>query len=329
MTSTIILSVCISIYLDFLFSAVTNLISINFGIIPVLYMEVKRLEETVVYCKIQSYVLDVALQISRYMILMACFDRYALCSANASIRKFCSVRIARRYVVPLITFIWLLIPLHIPIFITFQDAICAYPDSMAQYDSIYGIVMGGIIPPSLMFISSLFIFHNLKLRQKRRQVHPFIVGDSIQSVNENQRSRIKDKQVLAMLLVQVFAYVISSTPYTIALLYVVLIRKTFTTIPAEEESIIAFILFITMMLRFVCPFISFYLFLFVSPLYRREMLLIILNFYRRISTFLTRDDYNNHHHHVRQITQNVSSIRRGENRLQQNHTTPPYDAAVQ
>ena len=44
------------------------------------------------------------------------------------------------------------------------------------YNSIYGIIMIGIIPPGLMFIFSLLIFRNLKLRQRRRQIRPFIVG---------------------------------------------------------------------------------------------------------------------------------------------------------
>ena len=68
--------------------------------------------------------MNVSLQMSRYLILIACFDRYALCSTNAYLRKFCNVRIARQYVIPCIILIWLIIPLYIPIYITVVNNNC-------------------------------------------------------------------------------------------------------------------------------------------------------------------------------------------------------------
>ena len=244
-------------------------------------MEAQYIEDTVLFCKLQGYVMNVALQISRYLIVMASFDRFALCSTNAYLRKFSNVRIARRYMIPSVILIWLIIPLHIPVWITFKDDVCGFIGLVAQYEIVYSIVMIGILPPGLMLLFALLIFHNLKLRQQRRQIHPFIVGNSIQSINGNRYTRIKDQYVLVMLLVQVFAYVISSTPYTISMLYVFLTTENDNNPSSEHESITTFIIFVTDMLHFICPFISFYLFLFVSKLYRREMILIILNVYHR------------------------------------------------
>jgi hypothetical protein len=260
--------------------------------------------------------MNVSLQISRYLILLACFDRYALCSINASLRKFCHVRVARRYVIPSIIVICLIIPLHVPIYETAENNTCVFIEA-ALYNSIYGIIMIGIIPPALMFILSLLIFHNLKLRQRRRQIYP--------TVNENLHTQAKDQQVLAMLLVQVVAYVVSSTPYTITSLYLALKSNSQAVESMETKSITTFILFITDMLRLVCPFTSFYLFILVSRLYRKEMVLIMRNIYRQCSLLWIR---NNNHQNNAIVTWHSNSIRQTELRQQQRSVPMSLNAVV-
>jgi hypothetical protein len=225
--------------------------------------------------------MNACLQMSRYLILMACFDRYALCSRNARLRKFCNVRIARRYVIPCIILICLIIPLHVPIWITVVNNSCMFTGVAALYNSFYGIIMIGIIPPGLMFVFSLLIFRNLKLRQRRRQIQPFFIGNTNHSINQNRRTQIKDQQVLAMLLIQVLAYVISSTPFTVIRLYLVLKSNIDDHELIADDPTTTFIVFVTDMLRFVCPFTSFYLFISVSHLYRKEMKLMIRSIYHR------------------------------------------------
>ncbi|UJR34119.1 hypothetical protein I4U23_021526 [Adineta vaga] len=217
----------------FVVSAFTNIIALNVGISSIIHAEIEPRDLTDIYCKIEGYIMNVCLQISRYLIVVACFDRYALCSTNASLRKFSRVSVARRYVIPLIILLWLVVPIHVPIFITVVKDTCAFVDTGAYYNSIYGLILIGILPPGLMFIFSLLIFRNLKLRQQRRQIHPLVQTHSLPTVDEQQRLKIKDQQVFAMLLVQVFAYVASSTPYTITVLYVVL-----DTLTANRKNIL-------------------------------------------------------------------------------------------
>ncbi|CAF0771993.1 unnamed protein product [Rotaria sordida] len=303
----------------FLVSAFSNLIALNVTIIPLLFMEAQHFEETVLLCKIQGYIMNAALQISRYLILTASFDRFALCSTNAYLRKFSNVRIARRYMIPSIIIIWLIIPLHIPVWISLENNICGFIGIAVQYEFIYSIVMIGILPPGLMLLFSLLIFRNLKLRQQRRQIHPFIIGNSIQPINGNRDARIKDQHVLAMLLVQVFAYIISSTPYTISMLYVVLTTSNHNNPSNEQESTMIFIIYVTNMLRFICPFMSFYLFLSASKLYRREMILIILSVYHRCILLWKKpenDLHHHHHHHARTLTRHTGPIRQINHRQQ-------------
>ena len=233
-----------------------------------------------------------SLQISRFLILTACFDRYALCSSSARLRRFSRIHVARRYVIPGIFLVWMLFPLHVPIFVTVQNATCSFVGGLALYNCIYGIVVIGIIPPTSMFIFSLLIYRNLKVRQQLRQIRPFIQGNpTARTAPGPPLLRKKDQQVLAMLLVQVFAYVVSSTPYTIMLLYVVLaITADHDPGVTDKNSTIFFILFITDMLRFVCPCVSFYLFVLASNLYRREMVLTLSSIRRRLHLVWTAGD---------------------------------------
>ena len=252
--------------------------------------------------------MNVSLQISRYLIVVACFDRYTLCSTNAYLRKFSHIRIARRYGIPAIILICLIIPIHVPIYETVQNGSCTLTGIAAFYNSIYSIIFIGVIPPVLMFIFSLLTFYNLKLRQRRRQIVPII--------NNNRQMQVKDQQVLAMLLVQVFAYVVSTTPYTVTAFYLVLKTNHGMVGLGENKSKIIFILFITDMLRLFCPFISFYLFILASRLYRQEMKSIIINIYQKLYLLWRR---NNEQENILTGTRQSPSIR--PTKTQQNPPT--------
>jgi hypothetical protein len=123
-----------------------------------------------------------------------------------------------------------------------------------------------------------------------------------------------------MLLIQVFAYVVSSTPYTVISFYLVL-KTNLNVIDSTDDSksVIMFILFITNMLRFVCPFISFYLFLLVSPLYQKEMRIIILSVCNRRHLLWERQNGSYHNGSIG-LTQNSKSIRQIASRQQQKLT---------
>ena len=274
--------------LDFLASAFTNLIALNVSIIPFIYLEANPDKITEIHCKIEIYVMTVSLQMSRFFVMMACFDRYAMSSANAFIRKFSNVHIARYYVIPTIVVIWLLVPLHIPLFVTVEDHVCRFKGMLELYHSIYGIIFTGLIPPVLMSVFSALIFRNLKLRRIRRQIYPLTtITTNTDVTNGNDQVKKRDQQAVMMLLIQVIAYVISSTPYTLMLFYIVLTSKHQSINHTNENhSLILFIQFIMDMLRFFCPFTSFYLFVLASRLYRQEMLVIVSIIYRRLG--LTR-----------------------------------------
>ncbi|CAF0938999.1 unnamed protein product [Adineta steineri] len=262
--------------LDFLVSAFTNLIGINVGIITLVYTYDWPSATTTTYCKTRSYTYNASQQMSRFLIVAACFDRFALCSNSVRLRKICQVRIACRYIIPSIILVWLLIPLHVPILFISVGNTCVFPGAGALYNSIYSIVMVSLVPPGLMLIFSLLIFRNLKMRQRRRQqIHPLPVITS--AAIGIRRQQAKDQQVLAMLLIQVFAYVSSTIFYTVNLLYSTLTMNDAANKSIERKIIEGFATFCAGILLVGCPCLSFYSFTLASRLFRKELKLMILH----------------------------------------------------
>jgi hypothetical protein len=220
--------------------------------------------------------LNATQQMSRFFIVTACFDRFALCSTSVRLRQFSRVHIARRYMIPSIIIIWLILPIHMLIYNTSVNNSCTYPGASALYNSIYAITLVGFIPPILMSFFSFLIFRNLKSMQQRRQVRQLAIVNIHLLTNENQRQQKKDQQVLGMLIVQVVVYVTTTTVTSINLLYSVLPMYFKTNKSNEQKSIEIFVSFITGMLNYSCPCLSFYLFILASHLYRKETKLVIL-----------------------------------------------------
>jgi hypothetical protein len=267
-------------YLDFLVSAFTNLVALNVGIISLLYVYDHPSATTITYCKTRNYLLNTSQQMSRFLIVAACFDRFALCSVNVRLRKICQVRIACRYIIPSIILVWCIIPLHIPIFYITSGYTCVFPSVITYYNGIYGIIMAGFLPPGLMLLFSLLIFRNLKMKQKRRQqIHPLSISTS--TTIATRRQQLKDQQVLAMLLIQVFIYVSSTSLYTINLMYTVLTMSETANKSNERKSIESFTSFVAGILVFVCPCLSFYSFTLASRLFRKELKSTILHICRQ------------------------------------------------
>lgn len=125
------------------------------------------------YCKIRPYLISSLFMISRTYIVLACADRYALCSPRANVRAFSRSQTALR-LIPVVIGIWLFIPSHIFIFNTIEKNRCIMPAVYSHLYAAYAVVCAGILPPSLMIIFGLLARHNLQLMRQR--VMPASVG---------------------------------------------------------------------------------------------------------------------------------------------------------
>ncbi|CAF1102375.1 unnamed protein product [Rotaria magnacalcarata] len=92
------------------------------------------------FCKIRIYIMQSTFMMSRWMITIACLDRYALSSRNARVRRFVQVKVAQR-AVTVVVGVWLIPPIHTLVFYEIRDAASvytiAYNHSAALYHSIY------------------------------------------------------------------------------------------------------------------------------------------------------------------------------------------------
>ncbi|CAF1465146.1 unnamed protein product [Adineta steineri] len=296
----------------FLAASFVNLIILNVGIIPSIYVADRPWAITEAYCKIRSYLFNASQQMSRFMVVTACFDRFALCSTNVRLRQFSRVEIARRYMIPAIIIVWLIAPIYMLIFDTVINNSCTYIGTVALFNSIYGITLVGFTPPCLMFIFSLLTFRNLKTKQQRQQVFLSTLVNTQVTTVESRKQRRKNQQVLGMLMIEVVVYICTTTIASSNLLYSTLTTYLGISKSNERISIESFISFITNLLNYTCPCLSFYLFCFVSHLYRKQMILSLVNIRRQFSSLYTRNNNNTNsdeHISIRQMTAKVKPIK--------------------
>lgn len=135
----------------------TNLYSLG-NIDPLTY--------SLAYCKIRPYLISCLFMISRTYIVLACADRYALCSPRAGIRAFSRRQIAFRFI-PVVLVIWFILPIHIAIFNTIVANRCIMPGLYNILYAVYAVICAGILPPSLMISFGLLALYNLHLMRQR------------------------------------------------------------------------------------------------------------------------------------------------------------------
>jgi hypothetical protein len=127
------------------------------------------------FCKIRLYFVSSLFMISRSCVVLACIDRYALCSANASIRKFCRRQLAFQLIASIIL-IWFLLPIHIIIFSHIEVNHCIMPGIYSLLYGIYTVICAGVLPPSFMITFSLLAYFNL--RKMHERIAPISIGNS-------------------------------------------------------------------------------------------------------------------------------------------------------
>jgi small-conductance mechanosensitive channel len=247
------------------------LINLGFGIGPTMYALNHADPTTTIlaFCKMRIYVLQSSSMMYRWAFTVACFDRYALSSASVRLRNFARVHIARR-VVTVIVCLWLVLPVHGPIFYQISASGCGIFNNKiaALYHSIFTTMNGCIFPIVIMIICTLLIYRNLVLKRQRRQVHDNRPISKQNEINRSQRAR--DQQVLIMLLVQVFVYIISITPLMIMFFYNA-ITQSVTNKSVDRVTIEKFASYISEVIVYLFPVLSFYLYTMASNIFRNEL----------------------------------------------------------
>ncbi|CAF0852069.1 unnamed protein product [Adineta steineri] len=255
-----------SIY--FLAASSVNLLIIIFGIIPTI--SASYIADPSLYltwaCKLKLYGLHSLLMMSRVYIALACIDQYFFCSANPRLRQFSGRKVAL-IAVPIVPVAWLVIPIHMLIFVDVQIPYvkCGTSGVYSLVYSIYSFVCSSI-PLILMIIFSALAFYNL--RKLNQRVVPVA---NTQSSVATARIKKYDYQIMVMLIFEVVIYLISNVLHPTNTLYM-----TLTAVPkgsppksALRLSIEGFVTYLTWgFLIYINSCLTFYINFCVSKVFR-------------------------------------------------------------
>ncbi|CAF1359246.1 unnamed protein product [Adineta steineri] len=222
------------------------------------------------FCKARNYFGQSSTMIYRWLLTMACIDRYTSSTANARIRRFADPHIAS-CVVLIIAIIWMILPLHNWIFRIIDGSGCTWsPSLVATYNSALVVIFGFTAPTTVMITCAVLINNNLRHKRNRRQ-------NIVSPIGENQANRLvraRDRQTLVMLYVEIIFYIIFTLPWTIFTVYYVL-TVSVTNKTNDQIAIEGFLQFLTETLVYLYPTLSFYLYTLASHTFRQELVKII------------------------------------------------------
>lgn len=256
--------------LYFLGSSINNFIYV-YTIILVGYLEQSSYyslqTSNVVLCKIRSIVLYMPFCLVLWFPVLASIDRFLSSSRNVRLRQWSTVPIARKIIIGLPLF-FLVIHLHMPVFyqpICFGD-LCVCDVASSEYlifFSIFGSLIGCILPVLSMFIFAILTIRNVRSVQNR-------VAPQVNN-GRGENTRPNEQQLTKMLLFQVLVTLLLSVPYIIITLYgvvyFVLLRNTPSPV---EELIFFFVKYLLSLLYSTNAIAGFYIYTLTGPKFRSE-----------------------------------------------------------
>ena len=252
-----------SIY--FIATSIFNLVVILIGMSPVLLVSFfpdEPIFKTSAFCKTRAYTIHVFLMMSRSSVVLACIDRFALCSSHAHVRRLNNQRLAILLVI-FITLFWLIIPVHVAIFndIQMPGSRCGASGIYSIFYSIYAATVTAI-PLVMMTIFSFCALNNL--RNVRMQIRP-----GLSNTNGSTRIRKRDSQLITILISEVVIYVVSTVWFPINSIYSTITSSVQKN--ADRTAIEGFIRYLALsFLLFFNSCALFYVHLLASKAFRRD-----------------------------------------------------------
>ena len=267
---------------------ICNLICLNVGIIPVIFsldhLDINN--EYILACRIQFYIRHSFFQLMRTSKVLSCLDRYAICSSNIRIRSLSQRKIVRR-LIGIFTLFWLSISIFFSLIRTIENHSCnIFNRVYSMIYTIYYLIFAGILPPVFILILTILTMKNLK--QLRSRVQP-IRRNPIGEMNRSERIvlRKRDQHILRMIFTEVSFYVISTSPFSIYLIYKTITDSTEKN--DERRQIESFINYLTQsFLMYLNTASPFYVYILTSPSFRKQFQQFLIRLY----AFITRTQTN-------------------------------------
>ena len=228
-------------------------------------------------CKIRFYLSNVLGQIAKTMIVFACIDRFIITNNSANFRALSTPKRAKIFIILAILF-WPLFASHIAIMTTItNNRQCGTFGIYSTVYTIYTIIFVGFIPPLILGILGYLTYRNM--RRMHMRIQP-----ALSNTNETQiySIRRRDRELLIIVISEVFVYVITTTAYPLILLEQMISRYVMPVKSTQYSQIESFIFTISFLLLFFNNAIPFYTYIIVSKSFRNDFKGLIINCYRKL-----------------------------------------------
>jgi hypothetical protein len=239
-------------------AALTRLLSSGWNIDPS--------NSNLILCKLRMFFVYTSFSLIQWFMVLASIDRYLSSCRNIHHRQMSSLSVARK-AIGLTILILALAHFHTLIWMTLGYIDGKTYCNIFNYNytivfEVFFLLLTCTLPLILMTLFGILTIINV--RKSRTQVAP--------QTNEIQRKRLrsKDRQLIVMFLVQVFATLFCTLPFSVANL-TSMIFQYLITISEYGNAVNTFYINISRNITYFTPVISFYIYTLSSQTFRTEI----------------------------------------------------------
>jgi len=194
---------------------------------------------------------------------------------SANLRALSTPKRAKRFVFIGIL-LWPLFVSHIAIMTTIINRQCGTFNIYSTIYTIYTIIFAGLISPILLGIFGYLSYRNM--RQIKMRIQPILNNTN----HVNNLVRRRDRELLIIVISEVFIYVLTTTFYPLILLEMMISRYIISNKSTQYSQIENFIFPISFLLLFVNNSMPFYIYLLSSKSFRHDFKELLINYYRKL-----------------------------------------------
>ncbi|CAF1092619.1 unnamed protein product [Didymodactylos carnosus] len=252
----------------FLASTIVDFVSLYFGYITRIFSSYNINPSTstlAIYCKFRTYFTYVALSMSSWFTVLACCDRFASSSQNVRIRSLSRVKIAKRAVCITVIIVSII---YGEMFYCFETSVLSFnclpkANACMLFNDFNLLITYSLLPPILMLSVGILTIKNIRLI---RRISPTSKATST-------RIKIKDRQLMVMLSVQVTCIALLSLPISVQKIYSDL---TLTWVKSvERQQIENFLSTLVVLISLMNSSTSFYIYTLTGKVFRKELKRIV------------------------------------------------------
>jgi hypothetical protein len=230
---------------------------------------------TIIFCKINTYVLNFIGQVPKTFIILTCIDRFLITSNRAGFRAFSTPKRAK-YLIFFSCIFWSLFVIHAPIMNTVINGQCTTIGVYSTIYSVYSIMFVALIPTITSAIFGYLSYRNM--RQAYNRVQPVVQN----TINANYNIHRRDQDLLVIVIAEVVTYVVTTALFPLIQLEMMISEYVMPNKSFQYLQIEIFILNIAYFLLSINSAVPFYVYLISSKSFRRDFKQLIINSYRKL-----------------------------------------------